>query len=116
MSEGFREVERLYTTTVRYEDDDDCGGDIFITLDDCYQLIRDITRNFWIFDEGWDRSRVVESLTEANVDERFISYIKMLEEEEFNRIYDTGTWTLIYEVLKDCGQLVEHRDLGSVWY
>ena len=115
MSEEFREVERLYTTVLRYEDYEE-DFDIFITLDDCYHLIKDISQNFWIFDEGWDKNRIVEKLQQDNSDERFIKYIKFLEKEEIDRIYDAGTWTLVYEVLKDCGQLVEHRNTGSVWY
>ncbi len=116
MSEEFKEVERLYTTTVRYEDDCDGDYDIFVTLDDCYYLIKDITQNIWKFDEGWDKKILVESLKESNVDERFIKYVKLLEDEQYDRVYDAGTWTLIFEVLRDCGQLVEHRNTGTVWY
>ena len=110
--------ERIYYTHVWYEGDDG-SPDVFVTLTDCYKLIKDIYGNYWKLDEYSNQGKdvIMKEIKNANVDERFIRFLEFLDEDEIAGFgCDGNPYDLCWRVLEDCGQIIPAVETGRVYY
>ena len=111
--------ERIYYTNVWYENCDDTAPDVFVTLTDCYTLIRDIYDNYWKFDEYSSQGKdfIIQALKNTDVDERLIRFLEFLDEDEVVGFASDGNpYDLCWRVLEDCGQIIPTSQTRSVYY
>lgn len=111
--------ERIYYTNVWYEGSDDDAPDVFVTLTDCYTLIRDIYDNFWKFDEYSSQGKnvIIQAFKNTDVDERLIRFLEFLDEDEVTGFgCDGNPYDLCWRVLEDCGQIIPTSQTRSVYY